>query len=127
MTNLNMTNQKSGGSVRRIATRMLASGVLLSMYALGMIATTGAVMTAGISPAQAQRGRGRGWGGGGDVGLGLGIGLGAAMIGGAIAAQQAQQAQQQEQAVSYCMRRYRSFDPGSMTYVGRDGARRPCP
>jgi hypothetical protein len=123
-----MKLQKPNGSARKVITRMLATGALLSMYAFGMIATTGAVMTAGVTPAHAQRGRGRGWGrgrGGGDIGIGLGIGLGAAVIGGAIAAQQAQQAQQQ--AVGYCMQRYRSYDPGSMTYLGRDGIRRPCP
>lgn len=30
-------------------------------------------------------------------------------------------------AVGYCMRRFRSYDPGSGTYVGYDGYRHPCP
>jgi hypothetical protein len=30
-------------------------------------------------------------------------------------------------AVAYCMQRYRSYDPGSQTYVGYDGMRRSCP
>ena len=30
-------------------------------------------------------------------------------------------------AVEYCMRRYRSYDPRSGTYVGYDGYRHPCP
>jgi len=30
-------------------------------------------------------------------------------------------------AVGYCMRRFRSYDPYSGTYVGYDGLRRPCP
>lgn len=30
-------------------------------------------------------------------------------------------------AVDYCMRRYRSYDPRSGTYVGYDGYRRACP
>jgi len=30
-------------------------------------------------------------------------------------------------AVSYCMRRYRSYDPRSGTYVGYDGYRHSCP
>jgi BA14K-like protein len=30
-------------------------------------------------------------------------------------------------AVAYCMQRYRSYDPVSQTYVGFDGMRRPCP
>jgi hypothetical protein len=29
--------------------------------------------------------------------------------------------------VAYCMQRYRSYDPGSGTYLGYDGARHPCP
>ena len=30
-------------------------------------------------------------------------------------------------AVAYCMRRFRSYDPYSMTYLGYDGFRHPCP
>ena len=127
-----MRTQETGGSVRQRVTRVLAAGTLLFMYAFGMIATTGAFVAAGVSPAFAQRGRGggsRGGGGrgrgGGNVGLGIGIGIGAAVIGGAIAASAAEQ--QRRDAVSYCMQRYRSFDPESMTYQGRDGFRRPCP
>jgi BA14K-like protein len=30
-------------------------------------------------------------------------------------------------AVAYCMQRFRSYDPGSGTYLGYDGARHPCP
>lgn len=29
--------------------------------------------------------------------------------------------------VAYCMRRFRSYDPGSGTYLGYDGYRHPCP
>jgi hypothetical protein len=133
-----MKVQKSGGSVRKRITRVLGTGVLLFMYAFGMIATTGAFVTAGVSPAFAQRGRGgggrgRGYGrgggrgrGGGNVGLGIGLGIGAAVIGGAIAASQADAARRQD-AVDYCAQRYRSFDPASMTYLGLDGVRHPCP
>jgi hypothetical protein len=127
--------QGTGGSVRQRVTRVLAAGALLFMYAFGMIATTGAFVAAGVSPAFAQRGRGgggRGGGGGGgrgrgggNVGLGIGLGIGAAVIGGAIAASAAEQ--QRRDAVSYCMQRYRSFDPESMTYQGRDGMRYSCP
>jgi hypothetical protein len=112
--------QETGGSVRQRVTRVLAAGTLLFMYAFGMIATTGAFVAAGVSPAFAQRGRG-----GGNVGLGIGLGIGAAVIGGAIAASAAEQ--QRRDAVSYCMQRYRSFDPESMTYQGRDGMRYSCP
>ena len=120
------------GSVRQRITRVLAAGTLLVMYAFGMVATTGAFVAAGVSPAYAQRGRGRGWGGrgrgwgrGNGVGAAVGIGVGAAIIGGAIAASAAEQ--QRRDAVNYCMQRYRSFDPESMTYLGRDGMRRSCP
>jgi predicted lipid-binding transport protein (Tim44 family) len=30
-------------------------------------------------------------------------------------------------AVAYCMQRYRSYDPSSGTYLGYDGFRHPCP
>ncbi len=30
-------------------------------------------------------------------------------------------------AVAYCARRFRSYDPMSMTYLGYDGLRHPCP
>jgi hypothetical protein len=119
-----MIIQKSGGSVRKPVTRVVATAVLLLMYAFGMIATTGAFMTAGVSPAFAQRGRGRGRGGG-NIGAAIGLGVGAAIIGGAIAAQQGEA--QRQDAIGYCMQRFRSYDPQSMTYMGRDGLRHPCP
>ena len=116
-----MAVQKSGA--RKLVTRMLATGVLLSMYAFGVVASTGAM---GISSAHAQRGRGRGrgYGGGGNVGAGVALGIGAAVIGGAIIASEAQR---QRDAIGYCMQRYRSYDPQSMTYLGSDGYRRQCP
>ena len=30
-------------------------------------------------------------------------------------------------AIAYCMRRFRSYDPYSRTYLGYDGYRHPCP
>ena len=60
-----MRTQGTGGSVRQRVTRVLAAGTLLFMYAFGMIATTGAFVAAGVSPAFAQRGRGGGGRGGG--------------------------------------------------------------
>lgn len=30
-------------------------------------------------------------------------------------------------AVAYCMRRFKSYDPNSGTYLGYDGYRHPCP
>ena len=127
-----MRTQGTGHSVRQRFTRVLAAGALIFMYVFGMVATTGAFVAAGVSPAFAQRGRGRGrgggWGrgrGGGGVGAAVGIGVGAAIIGGAIAASAAEQ--QRQQAVGYCMQRYRSYDPNSQTYLGRDGMRYSCP
>ena len=67
-----MRTQGTGGSVRQRVTRVLAAGALLFMYAFGMIATTGAFVAAGVSPAFAQRGRGGGGrGGGGGAAAGV--------------------------------------------------------
>jgi hypothetical protein len=62
-------------------------------------------------------------GGGGD---GAGAAAAGAAIGIFLGAMMAAEAQRQ-QAVQYCMRRFRSYDPNSMTYVGRDGRRHRCP
>jgi hypothetical protein len=55
-----------------------------------------------------------------------------AIIGGALAQQQAQAAAPvyaapNQSAVAYCAQRYRSYDPASGTYLGYDGLRHPCP
>jgi hypothetical protein len=34
---------------------------------------------------------------------------------------------QRQNAVNYCAQHFRSYDPGSGTYVGRDGRRHRCP
>jgi hypothetical protein len=70
--------------------------------------------------------------GGGAAAAGLIGGLAAgAIIGGAIASQQAQAAPVYaapgNDAVAYCMQRFRSYDPASGTYLGYDGLRHPCP
>jgi len=61
--------------------------------------------------------RGPGWG----PALG-GLAAGA-IIGGAIANSNARAANDE----AYCMNRYKSYDPGSGTYLGYDGNRQPCP
>jgi len=66
--------------------------------------------------------RGGGGRGGGDGGA-VAAGIFGGMLLGAIIASEAQR----QQSVSYCARRYRSYDPGSMTFVGRDGRRYRCP
>jgi hypothetical protein len=72
----------------------------------------------------------RGGGGGAAAGLIGGLAAGA-IIGGAIASQQAQAVPMPvapaEDAVAYCMQRFRSYDPSSGTYLGYDGMRHPCP
>jgi ABC-type cobalamin transport system permease subunit len=118
-----MTKIKSGGPVRKFITRVLATASLLAIYGFGTIATTGVVLTTGVSTAFAQRGRGRGRGRGIGIGTAIGIGVGAAIVGGAIAADQAARSD----AVEYCMRRFRSYNPETGTYIGFDGQPHPCP
>jgi hypothetical protein len=67
-----MPAMQTAGTVRKFITRTLAAGALLGIYAVGMIATTGTMLTATSTSAEAQwRGRGyrgyrgyrgRGWG-----------------------------------------------------------------
>ena len=60
-----------------------------------------------------------------DIALVGGL-VGGAIIAGAAAQQNAAAAQQQQQHVSYCAQRYRSYDPASDTFQGRDGRRYAC-
>lgn len=82
--------------------------------------------------------RGRGWGWGAPVAGGL---IAGALIGGALAAPYyapgyypgpayygvPAYGPPPGDAMAYCMRRFRSYDPGSGTYLGHDGYRHPCP
>ncbi|MBB5045883.1 hypothetical protein HNR60_000618 [Rhodopseudomonas rhenobacensis] len=65
--------------------------------------------------------RGYGYGAGAALG-GLAAG---AIIGGAIASSQAQAVDGNAEA--YCSQRFKSYDPGSGTYLGYDGQRHSCP
>ena len=70
-------------------------------------------------------------GGNGAAAAGI-AGLAAgAIIGGALAQQQAQAAPTyvvpNSGGDAYCAQRYRSYDPASGTYLGYDGLRHPCP
>lgn len=77
----------------------------------------------------------RGWGGAG-VGLGVASGL---LLGGALAAgaspyyygpgyyYEPAPAPVYDDSVTYCMNRFKSYDPASGTYLGYDGLRHPCP
>lgn len=64
--------------------------------------------------------------GGINPGVGAAIGA-AAIIGGIIAAQSEAEAAARRDAVGYCMSRFRSYDPETGTYIGRDGRVRRCP
>ena len=49
-----------------------------------------------------------------------------AVLGGVVAAPYYQGALP-DSAVTYCMRRFKSYEPRSGTYLGNDGYRHPCP
>ena len=110
----------------------LMPGIAAAAVVGGAAATDLAVQSIARAPLiQVQHRRGGGHRGGGYRGHGgSGDGAGAAAAGAAIGlflgAVIATEAQRQ-QAISYCARRFRSFDPNSMTYVGRDGRRHRCP
>jgi opacity protein-like surface antigen len=75
-------------------------------------------------------GRGYNYGGAAAAGA-LGLATGA-IIGGAIAQQQAAPVYAAPvygggNSVAYCAQRYKSYDPGSGTFLGYDGLRHPCP
>jgi len=72
-----------------------------------------------------RRGRRGGIGPGGAAAIGLGLG-----ILGAIAAQNAARAREpvvSDDAVAYCMRRFRSYNPRTGLYRGYDGYMHRCP
>lgn len=74
----------------------------------------------------------RGYRGGRFVRRGGGSGAAAAIIGGVIiggiiASQAARPRYYSGDPIAYCMQRFRSYDPYSMTYLGYDGYRHPCP
>jgi len=94
------------------------------------------IKNAAVPAIESVQWRGGGWGIGAAV-------LGGAIIGGILAAPYAYgpgpyygppayyapgyAAPLPGNAVAYCMQRYRSYDPGSGTFVGYDGLRHPCP
>jgi hypothetical protein len=100
-----------------------------------------AIVSQNMAPAdiEAVQWRGRGWGGGG-WGLGAGL-LGGAIVGGMLASPYygrpyypggyypapGYAGAPPEDAVAYCMQRFKSYDPRSGTYLGYDGYRHPCP
>jgi hypothetical protein len=118
---------------------LLGAGLLALPVPAGAAPISGA-MSAGLA-SQAQSGgdplliqvqhrphgggghRGGGHRGGGGNGGAVAAGILGGLFLGAIIANQAQRSN----AVEYCMRRYRSYDPRSGTYLGYDGYRHPCP
>lgn len=128
--------------------RILAGAALLASLSAGLLspataAPIGQPLTmarpATVQPEQVRWYGHRGWGGGAFVG-GLAAG---ALIGGALAAPYYYGSPYyygpaypppgyyapppEGDAVAYCMRRYRSYDPNSGTFLGYDGLRHPCP
>jgi hypothetical protein len=53
--------------------------------------------------------------------------IGGIIIGGIIVSEAARQGYYYDDAIAYCLRRFRSYDPYSRTYLGYDGYRHPCP
>jgi hypothetical protein len=108
---------------------------------LGIVALA-LVVSAGGALAQ-RGGHGGGWHGGGYRGgyyggyYGGGWGWGGfaagAILGGLLAAPyyyggpRYYYGPPPEDAVAYCMQRFKSYDPRSGTYLGYDGHRHPCP
>ena len=77
-----------------------------------------------VVPVQYRRGpRYGGRRGGGGNGGAVAAGVVGGLILGTIIAGEAQR----QNSVNYCAQRFRSYDPGSGTYVGNDGRRHSCP
>jgi len=141
-----MTNLTKGIAVAAVALALplsMASSANAAPLMAGSALSTANAATASSDVTQVRyygyRGgyyRHGGWGWGG-VGAGLAAG---ALIGGAIAASQGPYyygpgygyyapapAYVEGDGVSYCMQRYKSYDPRSGTFLGYDGLRHPCP
>lgn len=117
----------------------LAAAALVVSFA-GIAPATSAPLAVDVplaaesSSIQTVQWRGRGYhhhhGGYGRRGGGWGPAIGGlaagAIIGGAIASSQAQAAANAD-AAAYCAQRFRSYDPGTGTYLANDGYRRSCP
>jgi hypothetical protein len=116
-----------------------------ALFATSVVVLTGAANAAPIgeplaiikavpSVSQSVQWRGGGWGWGAPVAGGL---IAGAIIGGALAAPYGPgyygppppvaYGPPPGDALAYCMQRFRSYDPGSGTYLGNDGYRHPCP
>ncbi len=108
-----------------------------SIIALAAAAT----ISVAVVPNNASAAWHGGWHGDGWHGGGWGWGVGAGLLGGAILGSALASRPYYAydyypaptygppagDAVAYCMQRFRSYDPGSGTYLGYDGYRHPCP
>jgi len=128
--------------VRKSAATILIAASLASLASVTSAAPmSGAFAVDHSAPAAVEavrwRGGGRGWG----WGVGAGIAAGA-ILGGALAAPYyygpgyypapyypapGYYGGAPDGDVSYCMQRFRSYDPNSGTYLGNDGRRHSCP
>jgi len=125
-------------SLRFLAVSALLANVAMFTGAAGAapIGEPLAIIKAVPNVTQSVQWRGGGWGWGAPVAGGL---IAGAIIGGALAAPPpgyygpgyypppVAYGPPPDDAVAYCMQRFRSYDPGSGTYLGNDGYRHPCP
>ena len=113
----------------------LMSGLVAAALVIAPLAAPAAPMSgmsmAGNSPLLkvqhrphgSYRGSYHGHRGGGDGGAAAAGALFGFFMGSMIAAGEAQR----QQAIAWCAQHYRSYDPYSMTFMGYDGRRHPCP
>jgi hypothetical protein len=123
------------------ASALIASSVLVfaGRASAAPIGEPLGITKAGSSVTRPVQYRGGGWGWGPAIAGGI---IGGAIVGGALAAPYAPgyygpgyygppppiaYGPPPGDAISYCMQRFRSFDPSSGTYLGNDGYRHPCP
>jgi hypothetical protein len=131
----------SKGLLGLSAAAVIAAGLMSAMNSASAIPVADALAINKAVPAAVEQVR---WGWGWGVGAGL---LGGAIVGGALASPYYYGAPYgyapgyyypapaygppvygpPPDAVAYCSRRYRSYDPNSGTFLGNDGYRHPCP
>ena len=130
------------------AALLAISGASFANIALAMpVAKAVASEPMNLAATQTVQWRGGGWRGGGWRGGGWGFGpgfVGGAIAGGLLAAPYyspgpyysypgayypapGYDGPPPRNAVAYCLRRFKSYDPRSGTYLGYDGFRHPCP
>jgi hypothetical protein len=139
--------QSNGADVMKKRLLTLAAAALFAMTiapganvaSASPAANAFAIKDAAPTNIETVRWRGRGWHrGGGGAGVAAGV-LGGLILGGMLAAPYGPgpyyygpgpyygPGYYGGDAVGYCLRRYRSYDPRSGTYLGYDGYRHPCP